>query len=112
MPFIALVYAFLNVGLGYLVVKNTEKLWKAILYYIIGSILIRFVLSKGPARDLESDIPLWIGSILVAYLFYKKFGVKGAAASLFGPFILGVAGLLLLVLAIVAVNSTPRAPRQ
>ena len=104
MPLIALVYALLNIGLGYLIVKNTDKLWKAIIYYIIGGILIRFVLSKGPAREIESDIPLWIGSIVVAYLFYKKFGVKGAVGSFVGPFILGVSGLLLLVLAIMSIS--------
>ena len=101
---LSIVYAAANVGLGYLVVNNSPTLFRAIVYYVVGSILVRFVLSKAGAREPASDIILWAGAIFVAYLFYKKYGVKGALASFVGPLILGVVGLLLIALVVLSIS--------
>jgi hypothetical protein len=98
MDLLGLINPILTVIVAYVSVRNSDTLFKAFLYYIIGGIIIKFILNKIIGEHQPDNIVSFIATIGVAYIFYTKFKLAGAIVSLTGLLLLALAGIVLLAL--------------
>ena len=87
-----LVYGVVGVVIAHLAVANSSSLMMAAVYYLVGSTVTGILLNKYLGSvDGSLDLVSLSGMGVVVYIFYKKYGLTGVAASvLLGPFVVAM----------------------
>lgn len=82
----------------FLVVRMTNNLIHAALAIVVTTIALTYVLNRFLPSNMNSTVDMvigGIGTVIVAYLFYTKYGGMGVVALFGSSFIAGIIGSMI-----------------
>jgi hypothetical protein len=85
-----IVNALASVAVAHVAVLNTSSLMQAVVAYFVGGVVVHYVLATVVGPTSMNPTVDWAIVAAVAYVFYRKYKVTGAAVSVVGPAVISM----------------------